>query len=95
MGHICIVKANHLSEELKQDRIEIEFDHGNFNKTGSKQFDMLVISKDEKEALQNNVLKLDAEKKTQEQIAEKLDLKQYQVSRILKRAKHQEKYKNN
>ena len=93
--HICIVKANHLSEELKQDSIEIEFDHGNFNKTGSKQFDMLVISKDEKEALQNNVLKLDAEKKTQEQIAEKLDLKQYQVSRILKRAKHQEKYKNN
>jgi len=93
--HLCIVKANHLSEELKQDSIEVEFDHGNFKVTGSKQFDMLVISKDEKEALQNNVLKLDAEKKTQDQIAEKLGLKQYQVSRILARAKHQEKYKNN
>jgi DNA-binding transcriptional regulator LsrR (DeoR family) len=30
--------------------------------------------------------------KNQDEIAEKLDLKQYQVSRILKRAKHQEKY---
>ena len=92
--HLCIVKANHLSEELKQDSIEIEFDHGNFNKTGSKQFDMLVISKDEKEALQNNVLKLSDDGKTQDEIAKELDLKQYQVSRILTRAKHQEKYKN-
>ena len=56
---------------------------------------MLVISKDEKEALQNNVLDQTNKGKTQAEIAIELDLKQYQVSRILARAKHQEKYKNN
>ena len=93
--HVCIVKANHLSEELKQDSIEIEFDNGNFIKTGSKQFDMLVITKDEKDALQNNVLALTSQGKTQDEVAKELDLKQYQVSRILQRAKHQEKYTEN
>ena len=91
--HICIVKANFLSEEKKQDSIEIKFDHGNFIKTGNKQFDMLLVSKDEKDILQNNVLEMKNKGKNQDEIAEKLDLKQYQVSRILKRAKHQEKYK--
>ena len=93
--HLCIVKANHLAEELKQDSIEVEFYHGNFKKTGSKQFDMLIITKEEKQVLQDKVLDLHNQMKTQVEIGKELDLKQYQVSRILKRALHQEKYKNN
>ena len=89
--HVCIVKANHLKEELKQDSIEVKFNHGFFKVSGSKQFDMLVITDEEKSRLMEKIVVLNATK-TQAVIAEELGINQSQVSRYLKKAKHDEKY---
>ena len=93
--HVCIVKANHLAEEHKQDSIEVEFDNGNFKTTGrGKQFDLLVVTPDQKKTLMNNVVELDLQGKTQKAIAEKLGISQAGVSRHLKRYEYEQKYRS-
>ena len=94
--HVCIVKANHLAEEDKQDSIAVDFDNGNFKliKNGGKQFDLLVVTPDQKKTLMNNVVALDNQGKTQSAIAEELGISQAGVSRLLKRYDYEKKYRS-